>query len=213
MFQKNTLLAPYRVMSMKIGFFGAIGLILVGFFASNAQAWSARGHKTVGEVAFGLVSNNVRIKITALLGPNDIQHAAVWPDLLRDPPAGDTEMQQFITAHPDNTDWHFINLPIKSTAYDPNGPFARPNDIIHQINLCIDVLEGVTPSPPVGGEGRGEVALSKTHALRWLVLLVGGLHQPLHVGSGHMGKAEQARRALPGPSKRPGTHLIIRNCP
>lgn len=162
-----------------------LSALLLLAFAPDSLAWSARGHKTVGEVAFGLLSNNVRSKVTALLGPNDIQHAAIWPDLLRDPPPGDTEMQQFIAAHPDHTDWHFINLPLKSTAYDPTGPFARPNDIIHQINLCINVLEGITPSPPVGGEGRGEVALSKTHALRWLVHLVGDLHQPLHVGCGY----------------------------
>ena len=165
--------------------FVLLSLLLLLAFAPDSLAWSARGHKTVGEVAFGLLSNNVRSKVTALLGPNDIQHAAIWPDLLRDPPPGDTEMQQFIAAHPDHTDWHFINLPLKSTAYDPTGPFARPNDIVHQINHCIDVLEGITPSPPVGGEGRGEVALSKTHALRWLVHLVGDLHQPLHVGCGY----------------------------
>jgi hypothetical protein len=143
------------------------------FFAVSSLAWSARGHKTVGEVAFGLLSNNVRSKVTAILAPHDIQHAAIWPDLLRDVPADDAEMQQFTNAHPDHTSWHFVNLPLKTATYDPSGPFARLNDIVHQINLCIDVLEGQSN------------ALSQQHALRWLVHLVGDLHQPLHVGCGY----------------------------
>jgi hypothetical protein len=149
-----------------------LGLVLLAFFPASSLAWGPVGHQTVAEVAFNLLSNNVRSKVTAILGSESIQHAALWPDLLRDAPSNDVEMRQFINAHPDHASWHFVNLPLQTTTYAPSGSFARPNDIVHQINLCIDVLEGQS------------TVLTQRHALRWLVHLVGDLHQPLHVGCG-----------------------------
>jgi len=148
-------------------------LLLFGLVPHGAKGWSTLGHKTVAVLGFEMLSNNVRSKVTVILGPNDISHASVWPDLLRDPPANDTEMHDFIAAHRSHTDWHFINLPLNANVYEPAGPFARTNDIVQMINRCIDVLE------------EKSTMMSKRHALRWLVHLVGDLHQPLHVGCGY----------------------------
>src|SRR5262245_36248304 len=83
-------------------------LLLFGVVTQSAKGWSTLGHKTVAALGFEMLSNNVRSKVTAILGPNDIRHASVWPDLLRDPPANDAEMHDFIAAHRLHTDWHFI---------------------------------------------------------------------------------------------------------
>ena len=147
-------------------------LMLMTGFCSSGFGWSRLGHTTIASLAFDMLSNNVRTKVTLILNTNDLLYASIWPDLVRD--VHDTpEMQQFNTAHPNNRNWHFVNLPLKATEYDPGGSFARPDDIVQMINRCIDVLEGQS------------TLMSKPHAVRWLVHLVGDLHQPLHVGCGY----------------------------
>lgn len=69
-----------------------------------------------------------------------------------------------------NTKWHFVNFPIGSASYLPASPYAKDTDVAHAIKGCIAVLEG-----------RGAFdGLSKLEALRYLVHLVGDVHQPLH---------------------------------
>jgi len=60
------------------------------------------------------------------------------------------------------------------SATDSLRPFVGNADVVHAIGQCIAILEGsATPSD-----------FSKQQAVRWLVHLVGDMHQPLHVTSG-----------------------------
>ena len=67
-----------------------------------------------------------------------------------------------------------MNLPLGAAGYDAAGPFASPDDIVHAIRRCIDVLERPADDP----------RFPRAFALRFLVHLVGDVHQPLHVGTG-----------------------------
>lgn len=76
-----------------------------------------------------------------------------------------------------------MDLPLGAGGYpatepsptDPLRPFVNDADIVHAILQCIATLEG-TITPPDS---------TKLQAARWLVHLVGDLHQPLHVTSGY----------------------------
>ena len=58
---------------------------------------------------------------------------------------------------------------------DPLRPFVTNADVVHAIAQCIAILEGsATPAN-----------FSKPQAVRWLVHLVGDMHQPMHVTSGY----------------------------
>jgi hypothetical protein len=101
------------------------------------------------------------------------------------------EAKDFVHNHPDNTDWHFVDLPPGSPRYpdiehpDPNNPvaaFAPLNDVVHMIHRSIEALESETPLPD----------MTKLQALRWLLHLVEDLHQPLHVASGYYRTATSA---------------------
>lgn len=46
--------------------FFAFGLFLNCLPPNAAFAWSARAHKTMAEIGFGLLSSNVRSKVTAV---------------------------------------------------------------------------------------------------------------------------------------------------
>ena len=153
----------------------------------SAFGWGHEGHEAVADVALKHLNPAANTAITAILNSGEIpeittlSNAATWPDDIKDgvPPyrgrCWDTvAAKSFKTRFPDHTKWHYVNYPLEGVSYSLSGAFSKPNDIVHQINLCIDVLEG-----PSGG------TLNKSEALAFLVHLVGDLHQPLHVACGY----------------------------
>ena len=106
----------------------------------------------------------------------------------------DPEAQAFIHDFPKNFGWHFVDLPLGTKSYELDGPFAKPDDVVHSIEMAaVSVLEG-------GDDSR----ISKKMALRMIGHFVGDLHQPLHCTSGYYivsggqnGEADEA-----GPPRR-----------
>jgi len=72
--------------------------------------------------------------------------------------------------------YHFVDLSLGHTAYDPAAPGAGPTDLVHAINASLIVLGGGKSPAPFDLRGQRE-------ALRLLTHYLGDLHQPLHVGS------------------------------
>jgi S1/P1 nuclease len=154
---------------------------------ASAFGWGHEGHEAIADVALKHLSIKASAAVSTILASQEIQEvttlagAATWPDDIKDgqPPfqgkfRNTTAAQNFKGRFPDHTKWHFVNYPLEGPSYSLTGAFSKPNDIVHQINLCIDVLE----SPPGG-------VLNKSEALAFLVHLVGDLHQPLHVACGY----------------------------
>jgi hypothetical protein len=155
-------------------------VVLLG--RTPAFGWGAEGHKAIGELARQQLSAAARKGVIKVLGNDDLAAVATWPDEVKQAAAGqgplahDPEAQKFNSRFPDNKDWHFVNLPLKSPGYTPSAFGAQPHDIVHLINRCITVLE--TPS----GQ---KTDLTRKQAVRFLVHLVGDIHQPLHVADGY----------------------------
>jgi hypothetical protein len=145
----------------------------------SAHGWGVLGHEAMAAVAQRLLSNDVAVTVQRILGTNEMASVAVWADQLRDaqrirgPLAANPEVREFNRRFPNNATWHYVNLPLGTLRYDHDSRFASTNDIVHAMNLCLAVLEGRSRE------------MSKTHALRWLIHLVGDLHQPLHAGCGY----------------------------
>jgi hypothetical protein len=145
-----------------------------------AYAWGGEGHQAIGEAAAraNILSKEARSEVIKLLGNDDLASVAVWLDHVRDakrnrgPLKDDPEADQFNKDFPTNSEWHFVNLPLGTKEYEENGKFSGPNNIVRQIQYCIEVLEGK------------QSKMTKPQALRTLVHLVGDVHQPLHVGIG-----------------------------
>src|ERR1051325_1916765 len=145
-----------------------------------AHGWSSLGHETVARLAQGMISNSVRVNLERILGTNDLGAVAMWPDELREalrnhsgPLVHDAEATNFNHRFPNSPEWHFAKLPLKSFKYLTNGAFASTNDVVHALDRCIDVLQNRSR------------AMTKVQALRWVIHLVGDIHQPLHVGVGY----------------------------
>ena len=139
---------------------------LLGFVALAALApgaawgWGPTGHRIVGRIAEYHLSDEAEAAVKALLGVDTLARAAVWADDMRSHP--DWEKG-------DEWRWHFLSIDdgetLETTARDPKG------DALSTIERSLATLRDA---------GAGQEA--KAVALKWLVHLVGDVHQPLHIG-------------------------------
>jgi hypothetical protein len=127
--------------------------------ASPALAWGKTGHRVVAAIADKELSGLARARIEQILEPGEsLDEAANWPDEMRAAPG---EFWQK-TATP----WHYVTL--SGTVYDHAAP---EGDALQALDHFSRVLQDPSAS-----------RADKQTALRFVIHLVGDLHQPLHVG-------------------------------
>jgi S1/P1 nuclease len=145
--------------------------------AWSALAFGAKGHRVIAEAAQLNLTTQTKSNVQAILGSISLSDAAVWPDEIKNPNnlsgSAKAEATAFNLTHKNNRAWHYVNLPLGTTSMPSNSQIAHNSNIVQIISKSINVLEGKS------------TMMSKKHALRWLVHLVGDLHQPLHVGCGY----------------------------
>lgn len=128
-------------------------------FSSPALAWGKTGHRVVAAIADTELSGLARARIKEILGPGEsLNEAANWPDEMR----ADASPFWQKTASP----WHYVT--IRGAAYDHAPPEG-------------DAVEALGRFSRTLRDPRASLA-DKQLALRFIVHLVGDLHQPLHAG-------------------------------
>jgi hypothetical protein len=131
----------------------------VALVPSPTLAWGKTGHRVVAAIADTQLSGLARAHIREILGgAESLDEAANWPDEMRSAP--DALWQK--TATP----WHYVTL--NGITYDHAPPEG-------------DALEALNHFRAVLRDPNATLA-EKQLALRFVVHLVGDLHQPLHVG-------------------------------
>lgn len=147
--------------TMKISF-----LVLFYFFflAGNActattSYWGDTGHRVVGEVAETYLKKKTKKRIAEILGNESLAMASTWADFVKSDPK----------LRKRTSPWHYVNIPDDST-YETMHKNPK-GDIIEALDRMISDLK----NPDTSKE-------KKIFALRFIVHLVGDLHQPLHAG-------------------------------
>jgi hypothetical protein len=126
---------------------------------SPALAWGKTGHRVVAAIADTQLSGLARAHVEEILGPGEsLDEAANWPDEMRSAPEPFWQK----TATP----WHYVTL--DGVIYDHAPP---EGDALEALARFTRTLQ----DPKASRE-------DKQLALRFVVHLVGDLHQPLHVG-------------------------------
>src|SRR5579864_409766 len=126
---------------------------------SPGLAWGKTGHRVIAAIADTELSGLARARVEQILGPGEsLDEAANWPDEMRSAPG---EFWQK-TATP----WHYVT--VNGTTYDHAPP---EGDAFEALGRFKKTLQDPNAS-------RADQQL----ALRFIVHLVGDLHQPLHVG-------------------------------
>lgn len=132
--------------------------------ATPAKAWGPIGHRITGAIADQNLSGAARSQVRLLLGTEDLAEAATWPDDMKSDPADFWRK----TASP----WHYITVK-EGDRYSPSD--APPQgDAITALKRFTDTLRD--PKAPVE---------DRRMALRFIVHILGDLHQPLHAGGGN----------------------------
>ncbi len=142
-------------------------LLILLFAAINpnqsALAWSQTGHRAAAEVGDHFLSPQARLAVEAILGREDLARASTWPDFMRADPS------EFWQDHAGP--WHYVTVPPGKRYDDIEAP-AQGDAYTALIAFSATVKDE--------SASRDERAL----ALRFIVHIIGDLHQPLHVGNG-----------------------------
>lgn len=138
-----------------------LGLIVTLFFISaKVFGWGQTGHRVVGEIAENHLSKKAKKAIEKILGRESLAVASTWMDDIKSDDAYDH-----------THDWHWVTIPGGKT-YGESEKNSH-GDIVEATGRMIMILRNDTVQ-----------LADKKKALRFLVHLIGDLHQPLHVGTG-----------------------------
>ncbi|MDE2136072.1 MAG: S1/P1 nuclease [Gammaproteobacteria bacterium] len=159
-------------------------LALLGLLVQPALAWGPQGHRTVGAIADRLLTPAAHAVVAQLLaadldkfgnpsGRTTLEAVSVWADEIRGTAA-------------DEPRWHYDNAPVCATAaretYCPGGQCNSA-----QLERLTRVLaDAHTP------------LRTRNEALKWLVHLIGDIHQPLHAADNGDRGGNEVRVALAG---------------
>ena len=129
-------------------------LLLIPF---NLFGWGKTGHRVVGEIAENNLTVEVREKVRDLLDGHSLANASTWADEMRSNPKYDEFAK-----------WHYINLPIDKE-YDEIE--HTQENVVMIIDRAISILKSSSTDKD-----------TKKFYLKYLIHMVGDLHQPLHTG-------------------------------
>ncbi|GAB3062664.1 S1/P1 nuclease [Stenotrophomonas tumulicola] len=143
----------------------ALALTLV---STNALAWGAQGHRLVGRIAESRLTPAARAEVDELLaGEADptLPGVAAWADQLR---AHDRDLGRR------SARWHYVNIAEDDCRY--LAPRHCPDG-----NCVVEALKAQTLILSDSKRSNAE----RAQALKFVVHLVGDIHQPMHAGYGH----------------------------
>jgi len=158
----------------------------------NAR-FSAPRHQTIAELAAGFLHPGPKKEVQKLLNKisssSTLKKIATWADEIKPTSKTkpkDAETTAFLNKFPDTREWHFVDLPVDATSYDPvkYAAFTRADDIVQTTIESINILTGKSTK------------FSKPNALRWMTHLVGDMHQPLHIACSYVDYSQTKPRLV-----------------
>lgn len=120
------------------------------------RLWFELGHRVVARLAERRLTPQAAEAVREILAGQSLADASLWADQIRG-------------RRPETGPLHYVNIPLAASSYDPANCGER-GCIISEIERDRRVLADT-----------GASAVDKGEALRFLIHLVGDLHQPLHV--------------------------------
>ncbi len=138
-------------------------MLLLTFWSTNLLAWGQTGHRVTGAIAERYLTEHTEQQIQAILGSEDLARASTWPDEMRSNPAPFWQKK--------SGPWHYVTVPEGKHYGEVEVP--GKGDAITALNKFRQLL--LAPQSTLE---------EKQLALRFIIHIVGDLHQPLHAGNG-----------------------------
>ena len=133
-------------------------LIVYTLLFSFVLGWGKTGHRITGKIAETYLTKNAKTQIKKLMGHHDLSRMSNWADEIKSDP--DWEIAN---------DWHWCTIP-DGESYKKDKSSGKA---VEKVNEFINVLKNKRSKKE-----------DKQIALKFLVHLIGDLHQPMHVGNG-----------------------------
>ncbi len=135
---------------------------------SHAAAWGAQGHRLVARIAETRLDPQAQAEVNRLLATEPgatLSSIAPWADQLRteDPDLGKR-----------SAGWHYVNMAEDGCAYDPPKHCRNGDCVIEALKTQSAILAN-----------RNLADAQRLQALKFVVHLLGDMHQPMHAGYGH----------------------------
>jgi hypothetical protein len=132
-------------------------ILAIAVLLSNlAWGWGREGHRIIATVAEDHLNETTKVMIQSLIGNNRLYSIASWADDIR-------------KERRDTAPWHYVNIPL-GNRYNASRDCPAPRScVVEKIGEFMKILTDKKASR----EQRAE-------ALKWVVHLVGDIHQPMH---------------------------------
>jgi len=128
------------------------------FFVSVLFGWGKTGHRIVGYIAEQYLSEHAKQGVTLILGHYSLSRVSTWADEIKSDP-------EWNHAY----DWHWTTIPDGETHTEGK----HSGKAVEKVQEFLALLTS-----------RNGTQEENVVALKFLVHLIGDLHQPLHVGNG-----------------------------
>jgi hypothetical protein len=145
-----------------------LALAVIAALPAQAFAWGSGGHAIVAEIASRHLSARAKAEVSALLagqGQASLAGISLWADMVK---------ALGITHEPS----HVVRLPLDHSAYDP----AKVCKTGRCATAAVETYSAIL-------RDRSKPGADRLAALKYLVHLVGDLHQPLHTSADTGGRA------------------------
>ncbi|GAB3289003.1 S1/P1 nuclease [Hymenobacter humi] len=145
-----------------------IALLALTCAPFSLLAWGTMGHRAVARIAENHLTSKAKREIARLLGAETLPLVSTWPDEIRSDP-------QYSSTGP----WHYLNVvpgldfPAFAAQLNATPAAAAPTNAYTALQQVRKDLRDPA-----------KTAAEKLFALKFVVHLVGDVHQPLHVGRG-----------------------------
>lgn len=135
-------------------------LVLPSLVATHAGG--VDGHRAVDHLAELHLSRRACREVRTLLGPETLVMVSTWPDEIRYSPE-----------FKDTAPWHYVNSPlgVDRNSYEQHLRAQPTANAYNQLLMQLAVLND-----------RAKPLAERVGALKFVVHLVGDVHQPLHTG-------------------------------
>lgn len=121
--------------------------------------WGPLGHRIVAQIALDRLTPTAAAETRRLLGGQNITDVASWAD----------EQRQVLG--PSFSPWHYVDVEVTDSAYVAARDCKADACVVGALDKEMRIL----------GD-RSEPDSTRAVALKWVVHLIGDLHQPLHAG-------------------------------
>jgi hypothetical protein len=150
---------PFSVHTTALAVTLALTLSVPAPAAVAALRWGSVGHRIVGDIAESRLSPAVDAETRRLLGGQGLGDVASWAD------------EQRGELGPSVSPWHYVDIEVMDSSYVASRDCKRDACVVAALQAQLAIL----------GDRR-QADSARGIALRWVIHLVGDLHQPLHAG-------------------------------